>query len=110
MVASFLLVFGVLLFFHFLADFPLQGEFLAKAKNHRDPIPHIPWWYALTAHSFIHAGFVFLATGSVVCFLGELISHIVIDHTKCEGEITFERDQFLHIILKLVWATWAVLV
>lgn len=108
MVLDFILVFGVLLFFHFLADFPLQGDFLAKAKNHRDPIPHIPWWHALFAHSFIHAGFVFLATGSVVCFLGELISHFLIDHTKCAGEITFERDQSYHIACKVLWAVLTV--
>lgn len=36
---------------HMLADYPLQGDFLAKAKNRRVPVPGVPWWQALGAHS-----------------------------------------------------------
>ena len=28
---------------HALADYPLQGDFLAKAKNRTAPIPGVPW-------------------------------------------------------------------
>jgi hypothetical protein len=31
-----------LLVAHVLADYPLQGAFLARGKNHRNPIPGIP--------------------------------------------------------------------
>ncbi len=104
MIASFILVFGVLIFFHFLADYPLQGDFLAKAKNRNAPIPHIPWQQALFAHAFIHAGFVFLATGSIIAFIGELVIHAVTDDMKCRGELTFNQDQAIHFGCKALWA------
>lgn len=109
MLTTFIVLFGILLFFHFLADYPLQGDFLAKAKNHSDPIPHVPWRHALFAHSFIHAGFVYLATGQILFFFGELISHAYIDYKKCSGEYTYNRDQTLHILCKLVWAAGTML-
>lgn len=109
MLVSFFLVLGVLIFFHFIADYPLQGEFLAKAKNRNAPIPHIPWQQALFAHSFIHAGFVFLATGSVFAFFGELIVHAITDDAKCRGELTFNQDQAIHFACKVLWAALAVL-
>lgn len=101
---DFFVLLGILLFFHFLADYPLQGDFLAKAKNHVEPIPHVDWKHALFAHSFIHAGFVYLATGQIILFFGELFSHALIDYKKCSGEITFQKDQYLHLACKVVWA------
>lgn len=47
---------------HFLADYPLQGDFLALNKARTGP-GYVPWWHALTAHAFIHGGFVALITG-----------------------------------------------
>jgi hypothetical protein len=104
MIASFLLVFCILLFFHFLADYPLQGPFIAQAKNHNTPVPHVPWYHILFAHAFIHAGFVFLVTGSAIAFVGELIAHFVIDNRKCAGELTFQQDQYAHFACKALWA------
>jgi hypothetical protein len=31
---------------HALADYPLQGDFLSRAKNRSAPIPGFPWWQA----------------------------------------------------------------
>ena len=107
---SFFLVFGVLVFFHFLADYPLQGDFLSKAKNHITPIPHVPWKHALFAHAFIHAGMVYLATGYVYLFFAELIAHSIIDYRKNAGEITFAGDQYAHFICKAVWALVVVII
>lgn len=104
-----LVLFGVLVFFHFLADFPLQGDFLARAKNSQNPIPDIPWWIALSGHSFIHAGFVFAATGSWVCLVGEFVVHWITDDEKSKGEITFATDQAIHIGAKIVWVGFALL-
>ena len=109
MLYTFIVLFGILLFFHFLADYPLQGDFLAKAKNHLTPIPHISWKHALFAHSFIHAGFVYLATGYIIFFVAELVAHFYIDYRKNSGEITFVGDQYAHIACKAVWALGAVL-
>jgi hypothetical protein len=36
---------------HAIADYPLQGDFLAKAKNYTLAIPGIPWQQALFWHA-----------------------------------------------------------
>ena len=88
---------------HALADYPLQGDFLSKAKNHRQPIVGVPWYQALLAHSAIHGGMVGLITGSIWLGLAEFIAHNLIDYGKCAGKITFNQDQALHIVCKLAW-------
>lgn len=93
---------------HALADYPLQGDFLSKAKNRNTPIPGIPWWQALWAHSAIHGGFVVLITGSVWLGLAEMAAHFVIDDAKCCGRIGFNTDQALHIGCKVLWLVLAV--
>jgi hypothetical protein len=40
-------IFPLLLVDHALADYPLQVDFLARAKNHAAPIPGISWYQAL---------------------------------------------------------------
>ena len=94
----FLLYFG-----HFLADYPLQGEFLALAKNRNVPIPGVPWYQAMAAHAFIHAGMVFVITGSSLCASLELCLHFIIDFTKCEKIINFNVDQALHLLCKVLY-------
>lgn len=39
-------ILALLIFAHAVADYPLQGEFLAKAKNRMMPIPGFPFWQA----------------------------------------------------------------
>lgn len=97
-------MFLALVFLHFLCDYPLQGDFLAKAKNVNTPIPGVPWWQALTAHAGIHAGAVMLATGSATLAIVEWISHFAIDWLKCSGRIGFNTDQALHLALKAAYA------
>lgn len=76
---------AALLIGHAIADYPLQGDFLAKAKNHRDPIPGINWCIAMAMHCLIHGGAVWLITGSFFFGMVELIIHFIIDVVKCEG-------------------------
>ncbi|AGG91233.1 MULTISPECIES: DUF3307 domain-containing protein [unclassified Sulfitobacter] len=96
-------VFALLVAGHALCDYPLQGEFLANGKNHRAPIPGAPWYQLLAAHSAIHAGAVFLITGSLTLALLEFAAHTAIDYTKCDGKIGFNADQALHILCKVIW-------
>jgi hypothetical protein len=96
-------LFIILLVVHALCDYPLQGDFLARAKNHKAPIPGVPWYQALTAHALIHAGAVLLATGSMMLFLFEFVCHWCIDRTKCEGAISYDTDQLLHVLCKAAW-------
>ena len=97
------LLFGALLVGHALADYPLQGDFLSRAKNRTAPIPGVPWYQALGAHALIHAGVVAYLTG--LWWLGalEFIAHAVIDDAKCKGRLTFNQDQGLHALCKVLW-------
>lgn len=105
MIAMFL----TLLFAHFLADYPLQGDFLARAKNRTAPIPGVPWWQAMTAHAGIHAGGVALVTGFWFLGVVEFVAHFAIDSAKCSGRIGYNTDQALHALCKaayvaIIWA------
>lgn len=93
----------VLLVCHALCDYPLQGDFLAKGKNRFNPLPGVPWYWCLGAHAMIHAGAVYLVTGSFGLGLLELIAHAAIDDRKCAGKFGFDMDQGLHICCKLLW-------
>jgi len=92
----------LLVFWHCIADYPLQGDFMAQAKNKNTDTGKSYWFVVLPAHAMIHAGGVFVITGSFVCFVLELTSHAVIDYLKCENKITFNQDQALHIIFKCI--------
>ena len=97
-------LFGAFVFAHALADYPLQGDFLAKAKNHKAPIPGVPFWQALFAHSVIHAGFVGMITGIWWLAVAEFVAHCMIDFTKChDPRFTLNHDQAMHILCKVVW-------
>ncbi len=104
----FLLLFYVMLIGHALADYPLQGDFLAQAKNPDTAIGKVFWPWALGAHSLIHAGFVTLATGSVLLGLAEAAAHAVTDLLKCKNRIGLHTDQAVHIACKMLWAALAV--
>ena len=91
---------------HAVCDYPLQGDFLAKAKNHRAPLPGVPWWIALSAHSAIHAGAVAFATGVIAIGVIEWALHCLIDFAKCEGWTGFKIDQALHVVCKIGFVIW----
>jgi hypothetical protein len=93
---------------HALADFPLQGEYLATGKNRRllarlqDPArPEQIWFVCMSAHCLIHAGFVWIITGSSLLALVELVLHWTIDVAKCSGKTSFNQDQLMHVLCKL---------
>jgi hypothetical protein len=93
---------------HAVADFPLQGEYLATGKNWRllkrlqDPArPEHIWFTCMAAHCLVHAGAVWLITGSSLFAAIELVLHWSIDVAKCSGKTTFNQDQALHILCKV---------
>ena len=98
---NFLSMLFMLLVAHVVCDYPLQGDFLSRAKNHRNPIAGVPWWQALVAHAIIHAGAVYLVTKSPVWAAVELVVHTDTDYQKCDGFLTFNQDQFCHVITKV---------
>lgn len=96
-------LFFLLICGHALADYPLQGDFLAKGKNHKAPIDGVPFYHCLAAHSLIHGGFVYLVTGSLFLGLLETICHAFIDFGKCDKLYGLNTDQALHVLCKGVW-------
>lgn len=94
---------------HALCDYPLQGDFLARAKNRANPLPGVPWIHGLLPHAALHAGAVALVTGSVWLGLAEFIAHCLIDDAKCTGRFGFSPstdfhiDQGLHVLCKIAW-------
>lgn len=88
---------------HALADYPLQGDFLARGKNHTAPLDGVPWRQCLAAHALIHGGAVTLVTGSFALGVLEAMVHAMIDYAKCAGDLTYNRDQALHVICKVAW-------
>lgn len=88
---------------HALCDYPLQGDFLARAKNRTAPIPGVPWQQALGAHAAIHGAFVALITGIWWLAFAEAAIHWLTDDAKCRGRLTFNQDQAIHIACKIVW-------
>jgi hypothetical protein len=101
----FLFILFFLLVGHSLADFPLQGDYMAKAK---DPTGTLGqggvWRWVLFSHAMIHGGSVAFFTHSIILGALEAISHAIIDYTKCHKRLTFNQDQWLHILLKVIWA------
>lgn len=98
-----LTLFLALVVAHALCDYPLQGDFLSRAKNRAAPIAGVPWYQAMGAHAAIHAGAVALLTGSVWLGLAEFVAHFIIDDLKCRGRLTFNADQAAHLACKLAW-------
>lgn len=103
-------LFALLLFAHLLFDYPLQGDWLARAKNRHDPIPHVPWYQAMFAHTAMHGMAVWIITGIPLLGLAEMAIHWITDDLKLQGELTFNQDQAIHIVCKAVWAVITVLV
>lgn len=91
---------------HAVCDYPLQGDFLARAKNRHDPInkPVSFWQWALPMHSAIHAGAVAIITGSILLGAIEFVLHNIIDYAKCEKWTGFNTDQVLHLVCKVGFA------
>lgn len=98
---------GALIVAHALADYPLQGDFLSRAKSRANPIAGVPWYQAMGAHAAIHAGAVALITGHWWLGVAEFIAHAVTDDAKCAGRITFNQDQAVHVICKVAWVALA---
>lgn len=85
---------------HALADFPLQGDYLARAKVRRQAANVGEWLVALTMHSIIHGGMVWLVSGSLALGLTEIFLHGLIDWGKGEGRFGLLTDQLLHLACK----------
>lgn len=96
-------IFFMLIAGHYLADFALQSDFLAQAKNRNTQVGKVFWPHALMAHSSIHGLVVGLITGSLLLAVAETVTHWLIDFYKCEEKISLRLDQALHIACKVIY-------
>ena len=88
---------------HALADFPLQGSYLARQKSRKLANNRSDWIIALSAHSIIHAGGVWLVSGSLAFAAAELVLHSMIDLGKGEEKYGAAVDQIFHLTCKLTY-------
>ena len=92
---------------HAIGDFWAQSSEMRKGKGWKNQVmsDNVKVWpYALTAHAAIHAGAVWVITGSGILALAEFICHWCIDYGKCSGWYNAHVDQSAHIGCKLMWA------
>lgn len=94
---------AMLIFGHALADFGLQSKYISDGKDRANPIEGSPWYIVMSAHAVMHAGFVFLFTGSLGLGIAELVVHFIIDDRKCQKDFGYATDQALHILCKVLW-------
>lgn len=89
-----------LIFAHYLCDFGLQNDFIAKFK-----VPgSAPFWYhVMMAHCAMQALGVMVVTHNSKLALAEFATHFAIDYFKCLKKLSFNQDQALHLICKLIW-------
>ena len=88
---------------HAFADYPMQSDFIANAKNHTTDLGKMFWKWVLPSHGLIHALPVYIVTGSFALALAEFVCHTIIDYLKCDGRISFNTDQLLHMGCKVLW-------
>lgn len=81
---------------HYLADFPLQGEYLSNSKGSN--------FHAMAAHCMIQALTVMLATGDLRLAMIEFFAHAIIDKMKCNGWLSLNQDQCLHLTLRVAYS------
>lgn len=91
---------------HFLCDFALQGDYMARVKSPKSGA--VEWRWAMYGHGAIHGCAVAMVTGSVALGLVEWAAHVAIDHAKCAGAINYHVDQWLHLTCKAAYiiAMW----
>lgn len=100
-----LVLFFAMLIGHAVADFGLQSDFIARNKVRsaaHDGPPGL-WFHVLFAHSLIHAGAVWVITGSPALAAAELALHALIDHVRGRETLSFNADQSLHILCKAAY-------
>ena len=86
----------MLLFCHFVGDYVLQIDFLAKTKG-------INWWH-LIVHSTLYLLPFYACFGASAVLIATWIIHFVTDACKARyGIIGYTADQTIHLANALLW-------
>ncbi|TCD58964.1 DUF3307 domain-containing protein [Synechococcus sp. BS56D] len=87
---------------HFVCDFVLQSDRMAREKTPGlDDTLNWRWW--LGAHASTHGLAVALITGIPLLGLAEMFVHAIIDWLKVRLRFSLATDQCLHLFCKLIW-------
>ena len=101
-------IFAWLLIGHAIADYPLQSEWVARAKQPGFTFDgEAIWPSVLACHAGIHAGVVKLVTGSWLLAGLEFVAHAGIDYSRGRRFLSYNGDQAAHVGCKVVWAALA---
>ena len=98
----------VMIFAHFLCDYPLQTDKIALGKCPGSEVAGVPWRYWMAGHCGTHALAVALITGLPLLGAAEFMAHFLIDTLKCKKKINLDIDQALHLTCKVIWGICAV--
>jgi hypothetical protein len=101
MVTAALTVFFLLIAGHYVVDFGLHSDWVARNKARKVGVG--VWGHVLTAHASMQGLSVYLATQSLNLAVAELVAHWLIDFSKCEGKLSFHQDQLLHVVCRITW-------
>ena len=96
---------------HALCDFAFQNDYITRQKRRilADGTHNDHWGWVLGAHALIHGGGVYFVTGHMLLpAVLETVCHAAIDFHKCEGRLTYNQDQTLHILCKAFWVFIAI--
>lgn len=85
---------------HYVVDFGLQSDWMAKNKV---PGQSGVWIHVLAAHCFMQGLTVYLVTQVLWLSLAEIVAHAAIDTLKGTGKIEFHSDQALHLVCRCAW-------
>lgn len=62
------------------------------------------WPLALASHAATHALMVWIVTGYPALAFVQFSTHALIDFMKCDGKISYNQDQALHIAVMAIIA------
>ena len=86
----------ILLLSHFIGDYVLQSDFVAKTKGEN-------WWH-LIVHCALYTVPFALSFGINGRLVGLFVSHIIIDALKARWHtISYGADQLLHIFAMIIY-------
>ena len=93
----------VMIFTHFLCDYPLQTHKITIGKCPGSEVAGVPWRYWMAGHCVTHALAAALITGMPLLGAAEFITYFLIDTLRRKKKINPDIDQALRLACKVIW-------